>query len=65
MTAPTAPDERPARDRLPRWLFGRYSGRDVDEWDDLGTGERIHWQEEADTVVSAVVRLAQYKIVPR
>lgn len=57
------PDELPARDRLPRWLFLRYGpgGR----WEDLDQGDRIEWQEHADRVIAAVVELAPYRIVPR
>lgn len=52
----------PQRDRLPRWLYGRYGGGRA-AWNDLEEGERIHWQEEADTVIRAVLKLAIYKIV--
>jgi hypothetical protein len=53
------------RDRLPRWLYERYGqARGVYvPWDDLNEGARIFWQEEADTVIRAVLKLALYKIV--
>ena len=53
------------RDRLPRWLFERYSGRSDVDWAELDEGDRIRWQEEADTVIRAVITLALYRIVPR
>lgn len=55
----------PERDRLPRWLFERYGDTPDRDWPDLDTGDRIRWQEEADTVIRAVIRLSIYKIVER
>lgn len=57
----------PDRDRLPRWLYERYS-RTVpagSRWEDLPESTRIYWQEETDTVIRAVIKLAMYKIVER
>jgi hypothetical protein len=57
-------EERHRRDRLPRWLYERYSG-EAGAWENLDRGDRIRWQEEADTVTRAVVKLSIYKIVER
>jgi hypothetical protein len=51
----------PARDRLPKWRYGRYPASP--EWERLDRGGRIHWQEEADTVITAIVKLSIYKII--
>lgn len=55
----------PQRDRLPKWLYDRYDNGPGPHrsWEDLETGDRIYWQEEADTVIKAVLKLAIYKIV--
>lgn len=59
-----ADDATATRDRLPRWLFERYSREDR-KWSDLDTGDRIHWQEEADIVIRAIIKYSIYKIVER
>lgn len=55
----------PQRDRLPKWIYDRYdSGPGFHQpWEQLDKGSRIYWQEEADTVIKAVLKLAIYKIV--
>ena len=56
----------PDRDRLPRWLFERYADtRPYVRWTELPEATRIYWQEEADTVIRAVIKLSLYKIVAR
>ena len=48
------------------WLYERYGRHDDSPaWAELPPSSRIWWQEEADTVIKAVIKLALYKIVPK